>query len=362
MVEGINKVFNISNIFNYYDYFFENYDYNKDLFLFGAGGGCRDAINMFAEHNILPIGICDNDCKKWGRNIDGIPIVSPKVLLNRNKEVIVFVSAPNNAEKIIPQLREMMNKNNIYFFQNKTGVKLEEYKNFLKINRKRIIKVYNMLEDHLSKEVLEAMILSRLNCDYLLYEKVYSEDQYFPQNIIDFTENEVLLDVGAYNGDTVKMFIEKTAGIFKKIIAVEPNPDMNGFLKTLADENAKIEVINKGVYREHKKLIFNQCENQSDSSFSYEESEDGIEVDKLDNLIKEDVSLIKMDIEGFELEALQGAEAIIRKYRPKLAICIYHKFHDIVSIPEAIINLEMGYKFYIRHHSWYSGETVLYAI
>lgn len=71
-----------------------------------------------------------------------------------------------------------------------------------------------------------------------------------------------------------------------------------------------------------------------------------------------------MDIEGAELNALKGAEKTIIKYKPKLAICIYHSNQDMVLIAEYIHNLIPDYKIYIRQHSLYpsAAETVLYAL
>ena len=81
----------------------------------------------------------------------------------------------------------------------------------------------------------------------------------------------------------------------------------------------------------------------------------------LDDFLSEKPTLIKMDIEGFELDALKGAQNIIRSYKPKLAICIYHKPEDIFEIIHYIRSLEPQYKFKVKHHSGCIWETVLYA-
>lgn len=87
-----------------------------------------------------------------------------------------------------------------------------------------------------------------------------------------------------------------------------------------------------------------------------------IYVDSIDHMhAKVRVTLIKMDIEGSEMAALKGAEKIIKRDRPKLAVCIYHNPEDIFEIPFLIKKLVPEYKLYIRHHSDTYAETVVYA-
>jgi len=74
------------------------------------------------------------------------------------------------------------------------------------------------------------------------------------------------------------------------------------------------------------------------------------------------VDFIKMDIEGAELEALKGAERSIRKHRPKLAISLYHNVEDVDVIPRYLASLDLGYRFYLDHHTIYQNETVLFAV
>jgi FkbM family methyltransferase len=75
----------------------------------------------------------------------------------------------------------------------------------------------------------------------------------------------------------------------------------------------------------------------------------------------ERVDFIKMDVEGAELRALKGAESVLRKHRPKLAISLYHKPDDFVEIPEYLLNLDLGYRFFLGHYTIHQEETVVFA-
>lgn len=73
------------------------------------------------------------------------------------------------------------------------------------------------------------------------------------------------------------------------------------------------------------------------------------------------VDFIKMDIEGAELPALKGALATMRKFKPDLAIAIYHSWEDLVHIPLWLASQQIGYRFYLRHYTIHSEETILFA-
>lgn len=95
-------------------------------------------------------------------------------------------------------------------------------------------------------------------------------------------------------------------------------------------------------------------------------SADGTErvcVKSIDNILNGgEATYIKMDIEGSELKALHGARETIKRYKPKLAVCVYHKQEDLIEIPDYIYSLREDYRFYIRNHNPHGTETVLYAV
>jgi FkbM family methyltransferase len=86
----------------------------------------------------------------------------------------------------------------------------------------------------------------------------------------------------------------------------------------------------------------------------------------IDNIVEQNgiptVNFIKMDIEGAEYPALKGAESTIRKFKPKLAISLYHQVSDFSDIPRWIDGLDLGYRFYLDHHTIFENETVLFGL
>lgn len=124
---------------------------------------------------------------------------------------------------------------------------------------------------------------------------------------------------------------------------------------------SKIEIINKGLYDSEGEKHF-ICD--GDSSHISDGSNETIETVSLDDFMenREKVSFIKMDIEGAEMNALEGARKTIIRDKPDLAICIYHKNSDILDILQQILDIYPHYRLYIRHYSEFRWETVVYAV
>lgn len=121
-----------------------------------------------------------------------------------------------------------------------------------------------------------------------------------------------------------------------------------------------IEVMQYGMWNQKEDLSFSKEGNAG--SKVVEDGQIKICANSIDNVHAQDkVTFIKMDIEGSEKKALQGAESVIKKNRPKLAICIYHNPEDLYEIPFLIKEMVPEYKLYIRHHSDTYAETVVYA-
>ena len=175
--------------------------------------------------------------------------------------------------------------------------------------------------------------------------------------------DEVFIDAGCLDFDTSIDFIKWSSprGEYERIVAFEPDQKQYSFCVEQSKKVKNATVHPYALWNESTELSF---VNDLAGSAHITNNADGVKVKavKLDDILNgQKATFIKMDIEGAELNALKGAEQTILKYRPKLAICIYHKLDDIVEIPQYILSLHSDYRLYIRHHGLFTAETVLYA-
>ena len=185
---------------------------------------------------------------------------------------------------------------------------------------------------------------------------------YMCKDILNLGDNEVYLDGGAFNGDSVFSFINLVGNSFKKIYAFEPST--KPFLEIVSkfQNDQRIVAKNFGLFSSDTKLSFEQEEGTRSSSLG------GVGLGLVNCVALDnnsdffDLTFIKLNIEGAEFEAIKGMRDIIRQKKPKLAIAVYHKMSHIWEIPLIIHEINPSYKFFIRQHDGGIIETVLYAI
>lgn len=234
-----------------------------------------------------------------------------------------------------------------------------------------ILKCLELLEDEESTETYAEIIECRLT-GRLPSAKFINREQYFAlPEFFMVKEKETFADCGAFVGDSVEKYIFSHDGTFGKIFAFEPDAvnfrAMKARVERLNREWAlpaeKIQLVNAGVGRkttvgmieEHNRLgsIISEGKNSAG---------DSIKIFALDDFFAEQkINFLKADIESFEFEMLQGAEKIIRRDLPKIAVCIYHNASDMYRILLWLDALNLGYKFSVRHNSAGYCETVLYV-
>lgn len=227
--------------------------------------------------------------------------------------------------------------------------------------------LYNHLYDYRSKKTLYSILNNWYRYDFVTTsstkENLY--DDYFDLDLVKCDSNEIIVDLGAYTGDTVISYI-KNYGMdcYKKIYCYEITPSTFEVLKENLKSFDNIDCRLKGVSNEEgMMMIVNNSESLSANTLTSLGNGD-IEVTTLDKDIDEPITLIKADIEGFEQKAIEGCKNHILNDHPKLLISVYHNNEDMWKIPKMIYDIDNDYKFYLRYNSSpiYPTEITLIAI
>lgn len=238
--------------------------------------------------------------------------------------------------------------------------KMNNEKQFFSEHTQELKAVYDSLEDDRSRFVFENVLHFRVTREYSFIEKSRGEDNKSTQYLapeLQFSDHEIIVDCGAFIGDTAEKFYKNILGC--RVIALEPDEKVFELLQQCGLEGLK--AIKAGAWSEDTTLKFSDVGGGSSTIDISGNTE--IKVVALDHLSEcQSATYIKMDIEGAELEALKGAENIIKSNKPKLAICIYHKPQDFFEIPLYIKKLHPDYRLFIHQHTDDVSETVLYAV
>ena len=296
------------------EYFLDNND--KELFIFGAGFRGKLGLKLLEctgyGHRVR--GFIDNNKNLWGKEILGKKVFEPEYML-QNTDCNVVISADQfYARDMYFQMAQML------------GYPREN------------------------------TFLPRRGYIRATYGNIYFDE-------FDARSNEVFMDCGAYDGETSAAFAKWADNNYEHIYAFEPSKTGKMFYdKTVKKFNLDNTIfIQKGLWDGDGYLDFLE---QGTASLIVESggTDNTVAVTSIDNVLSgEKATFIKMDIEGAELKALIGAKNTILKYRPRLAISLYHKPQDIIEIPNYILDLVPDYNLKIRQYNPDGVDCVLYA-
>lgn|GEM_PF-3204596 len=340
---------------------------NCKVVMYGAGKAGKITLDYLKQVYNIDIDIIIDKSPAEG-SLNGIKVMNREEFTNYRKRktqpfnfcTLISIFAYSCDDQVKKDIESYLIEEKcvkIIDFSSQIGaiIKPDWYDYFIS-EKQSLCNVMNMLEDEISKETLYEYIAACLE-GHMYEGKTYPEvDKYFVINdgadeIIPI-DNERWINFGSYSGDTIYNYLEHT-NKFEKIFAVEGDYNTASILKNnlsfLPDEiSKKIEIIN--------------------SYFGNEVNQERID----DYFEKEKITYINMDIEGYELDALSSGIEVIKRCRPVLAICGYHKKEDLITIPNFVKEKLSEYLIYVRKYpslmqDYYEGrfcinELVIYAV
>ena len=224
-----------------------------------------------------------------------------------------------------------------------------------------IERAYDLLADELSRTSFQRLLQYRTKGDLDLLPEPEPQ-QYYPADLA-FVDGPVsLVDGGAYDGDTLRAYVG--AGVeLTSVLAFEP--DAVNF-KNLAGELARhpgVRGIALPLALGQKTETVRFAASGATSSAIDASGDVTVQCVALDDVLHgESPTHVKLDLEGWEPDALTGMEGLLVSARPRLAVSVYHAPDHLWTILLQLASLELGYRFYLRCHARQCFDTVLYAI
>lgn len=368
------------------------------LVLFGAGSAGVRLRRGLHIHGVEVTCFCDNNPASANDTTRDLPVLSPTALKETHPDASIVVAvSPQHAEQVVNQLLELgfpgervlvPPRDQLFYYTN--VAKLYWTRQDLDAHRSALQETHDALADDLSRRLfaqrmalLTGGIDYRAYCDFiatcatlrapqatdLFTFPRYDDDHfYFNSEFFPLANDEVFANVGALTGDCALTFAQSCAAkglSYGEIINFEPD------LRNFAQLEAKLAHLPRvrsfpfGLFSRRATLRFSNPSAAGGGTPGKldENGEFEVDVAALDELLPDaNITLMKLDVEGAELDALHGAAKTIRRCKPKLAISVYHKRDDIFELPLFVRQLHPGYKLFLRHFSTTFSETTLLAV
>lgn len=222
--------------------------------------------------------------------------------------------------------------------------------------------------DEVKKRLIEDAGISEKNIRSGIFDWRNNQGQYF--DFFEAKENEVFVDCGCYDGATCFNFAGWCgAKGFDHIYSFEADPKNYEKSKAALEPLGKCDLYPYGTADVNKKVYFAADAFETSCIISKEAAEkrnfEGvteIETVALDEVLAgKKITFIKMDIEGAEYEALLGARKLIAENRPRMAISVYHKYEDFVTLANLVLEMHPDYRISFRHYGFDELETIMYV-
>ena len=345
---------------------------DKKIVLYGMGDGA-EKIKAVLDEKEIPLGdIMASDEFVRGHSFMGIRVKTLAEIEDLyGDDFIILVCFGTQISEVMEKIAYISRQHELYAPNVPVAGEGLFDLDYARKHRDELEKVYKLLADEQSKKVFENVIRYKLSgkLDYLTAVETPSEEKF---DLLKIGTEEIYVDLGAYDGDTVIEFLNETSMQFTKIYAMEPDAKNYRKLKRrlYMIGSALLEAYNCGAWDEDTSVVFNLRSGRSSKAVPDKDVSLNparfreVKMLKVDTLLRgQPVTYLKMDVEGAEKKALFGAKETIANFSPKLNIALYHRNEDMFKIPLLVNSMQKKYKLYMRHHPYFPDwDTNLYAL
>ena len=336
----------------------------RPIALYGMGDGADKIMAVFQEHGITVREVFASDDFVRGHSFHGYRVKSRSEILKEYEDPVIVLAFASQRPEILQRFWELERQYTVYAPDVPVaGTGLFDL-SFYSRHKEAIREAYGLLADERSRAVFRDIVNFKISGKISYLRRCETEKEEIFSRHFFLQNDEIFLDLGAYNGDTIRELLEYTGGQYQKIIALEPDRKNFRKLSNYVEQAGlcNVALYQMGAWKEKGTLCF-AAKAGRNSALKKADGEK-IGVSSVDAILEgQPVSYIKMDVEGAEKEALEGAAFTLSAYHPKLNIALYHRNEDLFAIPLQIQKITKKYSFYLRHHPYVPAwEVNLYAV
>lgn len=342
----------------------------RPVVMYGMGNGADKIIAVCDTYGIEISDFFASDGFVRGHSFHGKTVISYSAMKEKyaGQNPIVLLSFASSLPEVLELFKRVGNECELYAPDvpvfGDTLFTIE----FFEENRARFDAVWHILADEESKRIYENVISYKLTGDIKYLWASESDKATVYNELLDCENIESYLDLGAYNGDTVREMLHYNPSL-KKAIALEPDARNFRKLTEYASGVGGVEIrcVNTGAWCESTTLLFDASGNRNAGIVSKGNIVSKIKevpVTTVDSVLDgASIDYIKYDVEGSEHEALLGSAETIKNHSPKLLVSLYHRSEDMFALPELVKELNPDYSLYLRRFSYIPAwDLNLYAI
>lgn len=319
----------------------------KPIVIYGMGNGAEKIISVLKEYGVEIADIFASDEFVRGHSFLGHKVLKYSEVCEKYDDFNIVLAFATHLPDMLKKIEKMNEEHPVFAPDVPVAGNGIFTRHFFEENREKFEFVYEKLADEESKRVFENIINFKISGKVkYLYNSTETDKNSIYKDILALNNNETIVDMGAYDGDTIREFTTYTNGKFNHIYALEPDEKNFKKLERNTADMQGVSLYNLGAWSKKDTLTFSKKAGRNSKL-----SAEGIpvRVTDIDSLIDDKITLLKMDIEGAELRALEGCEKTIKKYSPKLYVCAYHRNEDMFALPMKIWEYSESYKIYFRH-------------
>lgn len=322
----------------------------KPVVVYGMGNAAERIIKILNENGIEVADIFASDEFVRGHSFLGYRVLKYSEVCERHTDFNIVLAFATHLPDVLERIEIINSEHRVIAPDIPVAGGGLFTRAYFEENRDKFEYVFKNLADDESRRVYENVLNFKISgkVEYLYNCTENCKDNIY-RDILQLSTDESIVDAGAYDGDTIREFTRFSDNSYRCIHALEPDAKNFEKLKRNTQDMQGIYLYNLGAWNKKETLMFSKKAGRN-SRLSGEGVP--VEVCDIDSLIDSKITLIKMDIEGAEMRALEGCEKTIKKYLPKLYICAYHRNEDMFALPLKIWEYCRDYKIYFRHSSY----------